>query len=353
MTAAPIPANEAERLQALRDYAIQESSQEQAYDDITRLASYLCETPTALLSLVDNNRERFKSRVGWDLSEVPREQALSAHAILQPGEVLVVSDAALDPRFMDNPLVNADPGIRFFAAAPLVTARGFALGALCVMDRTPRELGSDRIEALKALAGQVMAQLELRRAVAETATREWQLQDHRRQLEAANAVLEEQSTTDGLTGVRNRRAFDRALGEELARAQRQQTPMSLLLVGIDRSKAFNSAFGRAGGDKVLRATAGLLTTYTRPFDVVARYEDQEFAVILSNTAETAAVWVGDRLRRAVESAPWQPQPITVSIGASTTEGVGEATALVAEAVDALQHAKQSGRNLVRHAVRYH
>jgi diguanylate cyclase (GGDEF)-like protein len=359
MTAAPNPANEAERLQALGEYAVRGSAEEQAYDDITRLASQVCETPIALLSLVDSDREWFLSRVGWETGELPRAQAFSAHTILEPGDLLVVNDATLDPRFSDNPLVTGDPGIRFYAGAPLVTPQGLALGALSVLDCTPRELSSDRLVALRALSRQVMVQAEMRRAVAvlqrgntELQSREWQLEDYRRHMETENALLEEQRMTDELTGIGNRRAFDRALNQELARAQRHGTPVSLLLVDIDRFKAFNNVFGRGGGDKVLQATAGLLATSTRPFDVVARYDGEEFAVILSNTGESAAVRVGDRLRRTVEAAPWKQQAITVSVGASTVEGDGEGEAIIAEAADALRHAKQGGRNLVRHAVRY-
>jgi len=359
MTAAPHPANETERLQALSDYDFRDPGEEQAYEDFTRLAARFCETPMALLSLVDSEREWCRARVGWEAAEIPREHSLSAHAILQPDELMVVSDAARDPRFDDNPLVSAEPGIRFFAAAPLVTEQGFALGALCVADRTARELLPDLAEALQALARRVMTQLELRftvaqlkRGHAELASREWELQDYHRRIKEENAALAEQCTLDGLTGVRNQRAFDRALGEELARSQRQQTPVSILLVDIDRFKAFNNAFGRGGGDRVLQATAGLLTECVRPFDVVARYHDQDFAVILSNAGDETAVRVGDRLRRKIESAPWKLQPITVSVGASTIAPDGDGLTLVEEAEDALRHAKQSGRNLVRHAARY-
>lgn len=160
---AALPANEAERLQALRSYHVLDTLEEQAFDDLTRLAAELCGTPIALISLVDDERQWFKSRVGLQATQTPREHAFCAHAILRPEEVLLVPDATSDPRFADNPLVTDAPGIRFYAGAPLVTPGGHALGTLCVIDKTPRALPSAKVETLAGLARLVVAQLELHR----------------------------------------------------------------------------------------------------------------------------------------------------------------------------------------------
>jgi GAF domain-containing protein len=146
----------------LQKYAILDTEPEQAFDDLTLLASYVCKTPIALISLVDEDRQWFKSRVGLDVPQTPRDIAFCSTAI-QQSDVMVVPDTLQDERFRDNPLVVSEPRIRFYAGAPLINEDGYALGTLCVVDRTPRDFGSDQKEALRALSRLVLAQLELRR----------------------------------------------------------------------------------------------------------------------------------------------------------------------------------------------
>ncbi|HEX8454955.1 MAG TPA: PAS domain S-box protein [Longimicrobium sp.] len=159
---APLPENEAERLAALHEYQILDTSPEQAYDDVTLLASQLCGTPMALLTLIDEDRQWFKARVGLDVPETTREVAFCAHSILHE-EVTVVPDATLDARFADNPFVTGEPRIRFYAGAPLITPDGHELGTLCVLDQRPRQITDEQRAALGTLSRQVMVQLELRR----------------------------------------------------------------------------------------------------------------------------------------------------------------------------------------------
>lgn len=161
--AAEKPVNEPERLAALARYEILDTEFEQNFDELTKLTSYICSTPIALISLIEADRQWFKSRVGLDVKETEREIAFCPHAILQPDQLMMVSDTYQDQRFAGNPLVQSTPNIRFYAGAPLVTAEGYALGTLCVMDSTPRILTESQQEALQALSRQVMAQLELRR----------------------------------------------------------------------------------------------------------------------------------------------------------------------------------------------
>ena len=152
------------RLQALRKYKIMDTPPEQAFDDLTLLASFICHTPISLISLLDKKRQWFKSKIGWTATDTPIEQAFCAQAILEP-DIFIVPDATRDPRFAENPLVISEPRIRFYAGAPLVSPEGIALGTLCAIDKKAREISEDQQNALAALARQTVMQLELRRTL--------------------------------------------------------------------------------------------------------------------------------------------------------------------------------------------
>ena len=171
MLVAPPHPQEAERLAALEAHDILDTLPEQGFDDLTRLASYICGTPIALVSLVDAERQWFKSRVGLEAAETHRDLAFCAHAILDEG-LMVVPDAEQDERFHDNPLVTGEPHVRFYAGTPLKTAEGHSLGTLCVIDHVPRRLTPEQQEALGALGRQVEAQLRLRLRLREAERRE-------------------------------------------------------------------------------------------------------------------------------------------------------------------------------------
>ena len=159
--APPLPPDERERLAALRSYEILDTPPEQAFDDLTWLASHFCGTPIALVTLIDEDRQWFKSRVGFVKAESPRSESICAHAILKPDALLEVPDAREDDRFADMPAIAGDPFVRFYAGAPLVDTEGHAVGTLCVMDRVPRALTDDQRYALRALAAQAMSQFQL------------------------------------------------------------------------------------------------------------------------------------------------------------------------------------------------
>lgn len=183
MAAAP-PSIEASRIAALNRYAILDTEPEQSFDDLVTLAAHICKTPMAMLSLVDEHRQWFKSKVGVQVCETPREVSICTYAI-QQDDLFIVPDTRQDPRFRDNPLVVGEPRVRFYAGAPLINEDGFALGTLCVVDREPRELDEDQKNALLSLRRLALAQMELRQnlRLLKDALNDRTKEEHARELE--------------------------------------------------------------------------------------------------------------------------------------------------------------------------
>jgi GAF domain-containing protein len=163
MKAAPLSLNESARLQSLNEHELLDTLPEAVYDDITKIASEITQAPIALITLVDDDRQWFKSKQGMVARETPREYSFCAHAIVAPDEVFIVPDARIDERFHDNPQVIGDPSIVFYAGVPVKDTEGNAMGTLCIIDKQPRELSEQQIESLKALAKLVNAHFELRK----------------------------------------------------------------------------------------------------------------------------------------------------------------------------------------------
>ena len=185
---APIPPNETKRLKVLWQYDVLDTVPEEVFDDLTDLAARICEAPIALISLVDENRQWFKSKVGTTMGETARNDSFCSYAITQPG-LFIVPDATRDPRFAKNPLVTSEPRIRFYAGAPLITPDGHALGTLCVLDKVPRKLRPDQKEALRILAHHVVSQLELRRRSRELSDIRGDNRRLKKELDEAHAKL--------------------------------------------------------------------------------------------------------------------------------------------------------------------
>ena len=175
---------ESARVAALDRYAILDSEPEQSFDDLVTLAAFVCRTPIAMLSLVDDHRQWFKSRVGVQIRETPKDTSFCAHAIQQE-DLFIVPDTLKDPRFKENPMVVGEPHIRFYTGAPIINEDGFALGTLCVIDRQPRELDSEQKEALWSLSRLALGQMELRQnlGMLKEALNDRTREEHARELE--------------------------------------------------------------------------------------------------------------------------------------------------------------------------
>lgn len=198
-----LPKNEQERLKNLETYRILDTLPEQDFDDLTRIASQICETPISLIGLIDDKRQWYKSKYGIEGNEAPRDLTFCAHAIMSGHEVMMVPDSRLDERFFDNPMVLGDPHVIFYTGVPLVSTEGFALGTLCVIDKKPKTLNQEQLFALKALSNQIIRLFDLRKS-------QLQLEGSKELLIAQNIKLDRfasiaahdlKSPLNGITGL--------------------------------------------------------------------------------------------------------------------------------------------------------
>ena len=329
--------DESIRLRALEAYEILDSEREKSYDDIARLAAFICGTPVALISFFDRDRQWVKARFssstfGQTNQNLPRSHALCDLTIAQPDPLIMVADTQQDPRFAGIVNIIAPAKLRFYAAVPLIAPTGAVLGSLSVLDRRTRSLSPEQASALETLARQIMELLDMRRTVIG--------------LSAANARLGQQSITDALTGIPNRRAYDQKLNEEVSRARRTGAPLSLLMVDIDLFKQYNDTFGHLAGDSALQSVARVLLTSLRPYDFLARYGGEEFAIILPATDLSDAIVVAERVRGLVFNSEFPHRKFTISIGVARLDLEAGLRAMVQTADNGLYRAKASGRNKV-------
>ena len=336
------------RLAAVRDSGLLDSPPEESFDRLTRLAAKLTGAPVTFVSLVDAGRDFYKSAIGLG-EPLSTTRQLSGrtfcHHALVAKEALILEDVTQLPVFRDVPTVDS-LGIRAYAGIPLKTEDGEVLGSFCAVDFKPKRWTEWEIEVLIELAHSAMREIRLRKALQDADALNQQLLEQVQRVDELNRALSKMATTDPLTGLNNRRAFDHSLELELAVVARRGTPLSLLMLDVDHFKQINDTFGHDAGDKVLVAIAQALSGCARVIDVVARVGGEEFAVILPNTDAQGAHEVAERMRIAVAQSGSLVQPTTVSIGAATLQDKEDALGLYARADEALYAAKASGRNRV-------
>lgn len=261
MKAPEIPANEPDRLHSLRESGLLELDGSPSFDRLTRLAKRFFQVPLAMVNLVDENTIYAKSTQGDASESYPRPISFCGHTILSES-TLVVDDTHQDLRFVDNPLVTGNPGIRFYAGIPLRLRDGASVGSLCLIDYSPREFTEADLSVLSDLGALV--------------------EDEFAAVSAA--------TTDELTGLFNRRGFNQFAQFALSVARRRAEPVTLGWIDLDRFKEINDRYGHEEGDKALKAMAGLMRTAFREADLLVRFGGDEFAVLFADTDEQGA-WV--------------------------------------------------------------
>ena len=348
----PLPADETARQATLDAYRILDTPREAAYDDLVEIAAAICDVPMAVITLVDRERQWFKAAHGIDATQTAREVAFCAHAILDPAETMIVRDARGDARFSGNPMVNGVPNVRFYAGAPLRAADGQPMGTFCVLDDKPRELEPPQRSALEALSRQATRLMELHRVsrelrlqIEERGWYEQQLLHYQRELEHQNADLEEQSSTDPLTGLANRRVFSRTLDLAISQAQALGSPLSVAIIDIDHFKSINDLHGHAEGDRVLQTLGAMLLSTEAARGRVARFGGEEFVRLLPGRTLVEAARESEYLREAVASMP-TGLPVTISIGVAALHAGENAASLLSRADQALYKAKGEGRDRV-------
>ena len=341
------------RLQVLLSYKLRGTDPEPAYDDIANIASLMCGTPIAMVSMIDSDRQWSKARVGMEQAQVPREQAFCSHAICNPTYIMEVPDASKAPRFMFNPLVIGDSGIRFYAGAPLLSPSGAALGTVCVIDRVSRQLTPVMVQGLQALARQAGELLALRRSNSDletlnTSVMEMQvgLEQYQIKLEGENAELAHNNSIDPVTGLNNQRAFEKSLAEELLRAERDESGLALLLAEIDNFELFARDFGAVAKDDALRRVAKVLKGQARGYDTLACLDSdlRRFAVLMPGADDVELTAVAARLHRAVASMKPVGRALRVSTGAAMAKPMDAPLSVLTRASTTLAHAIEQGGN---------
>lgn len=300
------------------------------FDRLTRLATRFYGADMAFIGFVDASHQWMKSMSAAGLAQAVERPRTVCNVVIESSRPLVVGDLKSDPRFVGHPLVP-QMDLRFYAGVPLVASEGLTIGSFCIMARAPGDAGTFDIAPLQEFAAITMDEIEL-----------WRLSEEFR----------ERAEEDALTGLANRRRFDAAIARSLRRTARTRAPLSLLLLDVDRFKAFNDLGGHPAGDRALARLGAILASVARrPDDTAARYGGEEFALILPDTGEDGALAMAERFRAGLREARIVHPAgglLTASIGIATVSGPGtSADDMVRQADGALYAAKRSGRDAVR------
>lgn len=338
MLSPEMPCDEVLRQQILDDNELLDTPADPYLDTLVRVVREVFAVKTVLISLIDHDRQWFKSRIGLEITETPRTISFCAHAILgtQP---LIVEDTYNDLRFHDNPVVVNNPQIRFYAGQPLFSQEGQPLGTLCLIDPTPRQLTDKQVRLFIDMATLVEGYLKLRHVSEQTA-----------QLRAALSREQRKTMLDPLTQLWNRAGLNHFLPRQQEQADDLGLQLGVLFCDLDYFKKVNDNHGHAAGDQVLWETARRISAAVRPQDVVTRSGGEEFVVLLQVHDEHELLQIAERIRTALNKEPVSIDELqlnlTISIGAALRAPQEPPSATMNRADQALYQAKGNGRNRV-------
>lgn len=330
--------NEKERLKALEAIGLMYTPAEDRFDRITRMATKIFRVETALVSLVAENCQWFKSKTGLNANETSRSISFCGHAILAD-DIFMVPDTHLDERFSDNPLVTGPPYIRFYAGQPIATAGGLKLGTLCIIDPNPRTFTEEEKEQLRDFAGWVENEIMMPK-----------MSQVQQELIQELSVARRQALLDPLTSLWNRTGITEIMQRESARALREAKPFALIMCDIDHFKNINDTYGHPGGDQVLRDVSKLLRGAIRTYDAVGRIGGEEFLVVLADCDLQSANSIGEKIRArvAAHEVDFEGKKIKMTLSSGIAIHGGNEKAdiegLVAKADKLMYLAKHQGRN---------
>ncbi|SNS30499.1 MULTISPECIES: sensor domain-containing diguanylate cyclase [Pseudomonas] len=341
MLSLKLPENETQRQAALDDQELLDTPADPYLDTIVRVVRDLFSVQTVLVSLIDRDRQWFKSRLGLDVAETPRSISFCDQAI-QSADTFVVNDAHVDQRFRDNELVTENPYVRFYAGQPLFSEEGQALGTLCMIDPQPRKLSPREKALFKDMATLAEGYLKLRRVSHQT-----------EQLRDALSREQRKGMLDQLTQLWNRAGLEHFLAHEQRTAQERGAHLGILFCDLDRFKQVNDTHGHDAGDQVLWQTARRISSAVRPNDIVTRNGGEEFVVLAHVNDVRELEHIAERIRSKIGDSHFTLEqaelPLTISIGC-TLIGEAETGANAMKRADrALYRAKHNGRDRVETA----
>ncbi len=340
----PLTPDEPMRLAALHSTGQLDTPIEARFEVITRLARRVLDVPIAAVSLLDADRQWFKSINGLAIKETCRDVSFCGHAILQD-DIFLINDATTDPRFADNPLVTGPPHIVFYAGCPIQSGCGSNVAVMCVNDTKPRQMSADDLANLRDLA--FMAQQQLTLDVQQSIATD---------LIGQIETEQRESMIDPLTRLWNRKGIDELLSRQVEEGQSCGDGVAVIVADIDRFKQINDRLGHPVGDEVLREVARRLLTGAGQGNSVGRHGGEEFLIVpASCDSLDVAMKIAERMRRQLGRNPVETKAGEVEVTASFgvvyappgVEMAGEA--LIQSADEALYRAKSAGRDCVRHA----